>query len=132
MAHDGDLLPGERPHRLVAAACQHGVGAPGHRRDRSAQNLVGGHGLGEAERGGDEDALRALAHGCDMGGAADDHLDARRFGRGRLLRRLGRHLRGLPARASQRAQTRDRLAALDVAAAEIEDARHQAFLSFLA
>ena len=91
-----------------------------------------GHGLGEAERSGDENALRALAHARDIGGAADDHFNAGRFSGRRLVRRLGRHLSRLPARAFQRAKTRDGLGALDVATAEIEDARHQPFLSFLA
>ena len=87
--------------------------------------------LGEAERGGHEDAPRSLAHARDIGGAADDHLDAGCFGRGRLVRRLGRDLRARAPAALQRAQSGDRLAALDVAAAEIEDARHQPFI-FLA
>jgi hypothetical protein len=73
-----------------------------------------------------------LAHARDVGGAADDHFDASRFGGGRLVRRLGCHLSRLPARAFQRAKTGDGLGALDVATAKIEDARHQAFLSFLA
>jgi hypothetical protein len=74
---------------------------------------------------------RALAHASDVAGPADDHLNARRFGGGRLVRRLGRHLGCLPAGAFQRAQTRDRQAALDLPAAEIEDAGHQPFFSLL-
>ena len=68
----------------------------------------------------------------DISGAADDHFNTGGFGGGRLVRRLGRYLSRLPARAFQYAKTGDGLGALDVATAKIEDARHQPFLSFLA
>ena len=132
MADDRDLLVRESPHGFAATACQHRVGASGDRREGGAQNFVGGHGLGKAERSGDENKLRALAHAPDIGGATDDHFNAGRFRGGGLVRRLGRHLRRLVANAFQRAKTRGGLGALDVATAEIEDARHQSFLSFLA
>jgi hypothetical protein len=99
---------------------------------KAVRNLVGGHGFGEAERSGDENALRAFAHTRDIGGAAGDHFNARHFGCRRLVRRFGCHLGRLPARTFQRAKARDGLGAFDVATAEIEDARHQSFLSFLA
>jgi hypothetical protein len=132
MTDDRNLLMRKRPHRFGAAAGQHRIGASGDRREGGAQNLVGGHGLGEAKRRGDEDALRALAHARDISGAADDHFNTGGFGGGRLVRRLGRYLSRLPTRAFQHAKTGDGLGALDVATAEVEDARHQPFLSFLA
>ena len=132
MTDDRDLFVCESPHRFAAPARQHRVGAPGDRRERGAQNLVGGHGFGEAERSGDKNALRAFAHPRDIGGAADDHFNARRFSGRPLVRSLGRNLSRLPARAFQRAKTCNGLNAFDVATAEIEDARHQLFLSFLA
>jgi hypothetical protein len=132
MADDRDLLVRESPHRFAAAARQHRIGAPGDRRERRAQNLVGGYGFGEAERSGDENTLRAFAHARDIGSAADDHFNTGRFRARRLVRRLGRHLSRLLAQAFQRAKTGDGLGALDVATAEVEDARHQPFLSFLA
>ena len=57
---------------------------------------------------------------------------AGRFGCRRLVRRFSRHLGRLPAQDFQRAKTCDGLDALDVSTAEVEDARHQPFLSFLA
>jgi hypothetical protein len=132
MADDRDLLVRESPHCFAAPAGQHSVGAAGDRPEGGAHNLVGGHGFGEAERSGDKNALGAFAHARDISGAADHHFNTGRFSGRRLVRRLGRHLSRLPARAFQRAKTRDGLDALDVATAEIEDARHQPFLSFLA
>jgi hypothetical protein len=132
MTDDWDLLVCESPHRFGTPAGQHRVGAPRDRPEGGAQNFVGGHGFGEAERSGDENALRALAHARHIGGAADDHFNAGGFGGGGLVRRLGRHLSRLLAQAFERAKTGDGLGALDVATAEVEDARHQPFLSFLA
>src|SRR3984957_20718275 len=58
MTDDRDLLVGESPHRFGAAAGQHRVGAPSDCGEGGAQNLVGGHGFGETERSGNENALR--------------------------------------------------------------------------
>jgi hypothetical protein len=77
-------------------------------------------------------ASRALAHSTEIGRPANDHFYPGCLGGGRLVRRFGCHLSRRPARALQRAKTCDGLGALDVAPAEIEDARHQPFLSFLA
>jgi hypothetical protein len=123
---------GESSHRSTAAAGQHCVGAAGDRRERGAQNLIGGHGFRKAKRSRDNNALRARAHAPDVGSAADDHFNPGRLRGSGLFGRLSRDLRSLLARVLQGAKTCDGLGALDLAPAEIEDARHQPFLSFLA
>jgi hypothetical protein len=115
---------------LVAAPRDHGVGAGGDRAEGGAQDLVAGNRIGEPERRGDENAARAFAHARHVDGATDDHLDAGGFDGGRFVGSLGRYLRGAPPASLERPKTGDRLAALDLASAEVEDARHQRFNFF--
>ena len=60
------------------------TGAEG--RERVAQQVVGGDGAREVDRGGQEDLLRPGAHCRHRGSKADHHLDARSLSRGGLGR----------------------------------------------
>ena len=118
-------------HRVVAAPGDDRIGPGRDRAERRPQDLVCGDRIGKAEGGRHEHLLRSLADARDVGRAADRHLDAGRLGRRCFIGGFGGHLRGMIAAALEGAQPGDGLAALDVAAAEVEDARHQPFI-FLA
>jgi hypothetical protein len=131
MAHHRNLFVGELADDVLAPSGNHCVRTCRDGAQGGAQELIAGDRVRKAEGGGDENSTRSLAHARHVRGAADDHLDASGFGGGGLVRGIRRNLRGPPAATFQGAEAGDCLAALDIAAAEIENARHQPFI-FLA